>query len=161
MVSHVCVLLVVDLLIVSHACVHRWWTFVIVSHVYVNACVPQVVDLLVVSFDCVLQVVDLLIVSFDCVLQVVDLLIMSYDCVLQVVDFVMVCNGHLHEPNMPKLKGLNTFKGRVLHTHDYKDFRGFEGKRILVLGIGNSGADVACELSRHAKHVSDLAVFND
>ena len=124
-------------------------------------CVLQVVDLLVASFDCVLQVVDLLIVSFDCVLQVVDLLIMSYDCVLQVVDFVMVCNGHLHEPNMPKLKGLNTFKGRVLHTHDYKDFRGFEGKRILVLGIGNSGADVACELSRHAKHVSDLAVFND
>ena len=124
-------------------------------------CVLQVVDLLIVSCDCVLQVVDFMIVSYDCVTLVVDLLVVSYDCVLQVVDFVMVCNGHLHEPNMPKLKGLKTFKGRVLHTHDYKDFRGFEGKRILVLGIGNSGADVACELSRHAKHVSGLAVIND
>ncbi|XP_061174812.1 flavin-containing monooxygenase 5-like [Saccostrea echinata] len=69
------------------------------------------------------------------------------------VNFVMVCNGHLHEPNIPKFKGLEKFKGRVLHTHDYKDFRGFEGKRILMIGIGNSAADVACDLSRHAEHV--------
>ena len=74
----------------------------------------------------------------------------------KVVDFVMVCNGHLHEANLPQLKGLASFTGRVLHTHDYKDFRGFEGKKVLVVGIGNSGADVACELSRHAKHVSTI-----
>ncbi|XP_062595036.1 flavin-containing monooxygenase 5-like [Saccostrea cucullata] len=69
------------------------------------------------------------------------------------VNFVMVCNGHLHEPNIPKFQGLEKFKGRVLHTHDYKDFHGYEGKRILIIGIGNSAADVACELSRHAEHV--------
>ena len=71
-------------------------------------------------------------------------------------DFVLVCNGHLTEPNKPRVPGLEKFKGRVLHTHDYKDFRGFEDKRILVIGIGNSAADVACELSRHASHVSIL-----
>ena len=71
-------------------------------------------------------------------------------------DFAMICNGHLHEPNIPHFKGLDKFKGRVLHTHDYRDFRGYEGKKILVVGIGNSAADVACELSRHAEHVSSL-----
>lgn len=80
----------------------------------------------------------------------------SHQIRTETVDFVMVCNGHLHEPNIPKFPGLDTFKGRVLHTHDYKDFQGFEGKRILVVGIGNSGADVACELSRHAEHVSKI-----
>ncbi|XP_069133491.1 dimethylaniline monooxygenase [N-oxide-forming] 2-like [Argopecten irradians] len=68
-------------------------------------------------------------------------------------NFVIVCNGHLHVPNVPTFPGLKKFKGKVMHTHDYKDFRGFEGKRILVMGIGNSGSDVACELSRHAEHV--------
>lgn len=72
----------------------------------------------------------------------------------ELFEFVMVCNGHLHEPSKPTFKGLEKFKGSVLHTHDYKDFRGFEGKRILIIGIGNSAADVACELSRHAEHVS-------
>ena len=70
---------------------------------------------------------------------------------------MLVCNGHLTEPNKPKIPGLEKFKGRVLHTHDYKDFRGFEDKRVLVVGIGNSAADVACELSRHASHVSKLS----
>ena len=69
-------------------------------------------------------------------------------------DFVLVCNGHYTEPNKPKVPGLETFKGKVLHTHDYKDFRGFEDKKVLVVGIGNSASDVACELSRHASHVS-------
>ena len=69
-------------------------------------------------------------------------------------DFVLVCNGHYYEPKVPKFPGIETFQGKVLHTHDYKDFRGFENKRILVIGLGNSAADVASELSHHASHVS-------
>ncbi|KAK3594327.1 hypothetical protein CHS0354_024263 [Potamilus streckersoni] len=71
----------------------------------------------------------------------------------EVFDFVMVCNGHLHEPIKPDFPSLKDFKGQVIHTRDFKDFKGYENKRILVVGIGNSAADVACELSRHAKHV--------
>ena len=76
-------------------------------------------------------------------------------------DFVLVCNGHYYEPKMPTFPGIETFKGTILHTHDYKDFRGFENKRILVIGIGNSAADVACELSHHASHVSRCARLRD
>jgi dimethylaniline monooxygenase (N-oxide forming) len=70
------------------------------------------------------------------------------------VNFVLACHGHLNEPNIPKFQGLEKFKGKVIHTHDYKDFYGYEGKRILLIGNGNSGVDVASELSLHAKHVS-------
>lgn len=79
--------------------------------------------------------------------------VVSGKCSSEMFDFVMVCNGHLHEPNMPTFPGLDRFKGKVMHTHDFKTFHGYEGKRILVVGIGNSGADVATELSRHAEHV--------
>ncbi|XP_061177253.1 dimethylaniline monooxygenase [N-oxide-forming] 2-like [Saccostrea echinata] len=68
------------------------------------------------------------------------------------MNFVLACNGHLHEPNIPKFLGLERFKGKVIHTHDYKDFYGYEGKRILLIGNGNSGMDVASELSLHAGH---------
>ena len=68
-------------------------------------------------------------------------------------DFILACNGHLTEPNIPSVPGLETFKGKVLHSHDYRDFRGFEKKRLLVVGNGSSATDVACELSQHASQV--------
>ena len=49
--------------------------------------------------------------------------------------------------------GLDSFKGKVVHTHDYRDHVGYEDKRVVVVGIGNSGGDVAVELSRIAKQV--------
>ena len=76
-------------------------------------------------------------------------------------DFVLVCNGHYYEPKIPIFPGIEAFKGTIVHTHDYKDFRGFENKRILVIGIGNSAADVACELSHHARHVSRCVRLRD
>ena len=36
----------------------------------------------------------------------------------------------------------------AVHSHDYKNFEGFEGKRVLVLGIGNSACDIAVETSK-------------
>jgi len=66
---------------------------------------------------------------------------------------VMVCNGHHSHPNMPTYSGLSQFQGRVMHSHSYKDFRGFEDKKILVVGIGNSGGDIAVELSRVSSKV--------
>ncbi|XP_005102594.1 flavin-containing monooxygenase 5-like, partial [Aplysia californica] len=67
--------------------------------------------------------------------------------------FLLACHGHLHLPSTPKFPGLDDFGGEVIHTHEYKDFRGYEDKTVLVIGIGNSATDVTCELSRHAKHV--------
>ncbi|XP_045199208.2 flavin-containing monooxygenase 5-like [Mercenaria mercenaria] len=68
-------------------------------------------------------------------------------------DAVLVCTGHHAEKNMPNFRGLELFKGKVTHTHDYKDYHGYEDKRVLIIGIGNSGGDVATELSRISAQV--------
>ncbi|VDN57535.1 unnamed protein product [Dracunculus medinensis] len=69
-------------------------------------------------------------------------------------DGIMLCTGHHTEPYFPPpFPGQGTFKGKILHSHDYKDPTGMEEKRVVVVGIGNSGSDVAVDLSKTAKKV--------
>lgn len=66
----------------------------------------------------------------------------------------MLCSGHHATPNIPKpYPGQETFKGRIIHSHDYKTYQGYEEKNVVVVGIGNSGGDCAVELSRVSKQV--------
>uniref|UniRef100_A0A8R1EEP5 Flavin-containing monooxygenase n=1 Tax=Caenorhabditis japonica TaxID=281687 RepID=A0A8R1EEP5_CAEJA len=69
-------------------------------------------------------------------------------------DGVMLCSGHHALPHIPKAwPGQEKFKGRIVHSHDYKDYKGYEDRVVVVVGIGNSGADCAVELSRISKQV--------
>ena len=61
---------------------------------------------------------------------------------------VLVASGHHWLPRVPELPG--TFAGRVLHTHDYRTPEGFAGQRVLIVGMGNSACDIACDLARIA-----------
>ncbi|WP_375475808.1 NAD(P)-binding domain-containing protein [uncultured Jatrophihabitans sp.] len=63
---------------------------------------------------------------------------------------VLVANGHHWDPRWPEpaFPGAETFTGEQVHSHHYKTFDGYEGKRVLVLGIGNSACDIAVETSR-------------
>ena len=70
-----------------------------------------------------------------------------------VFDAVMVCTGHHAEKHVPEFPGLSDFKGKVIHSHDYRNPAGFEGKRVVIIGIGNSGGDMSTELSRIASQV--------
>jgi Flavin-binding monooxygenase-like len=63
-------------------------------------------------------------------------------------DYVMVCNGHHWNPRYPQYPG--RFSGEILHSHYYKKAAPFASKRVLVVGAGNSGCDVAVEVSRVA-----------
>jgi len=67
----------------------------------------------------------------------------------EIFDAVLVCTGHHAEKKVPKFEGQEEFQGKVIHSHDYKKPTGFEDKRAVVVGIGNSGVDVAVEISRH------------
>lgn len=60
---------------------------------------------------------------------------------------VMVCTGHHVTPSWASFPGQERFRGQILHTHSYKKPAEFVGKRVVVVGIGNSGGDVAVELS--------------
>lgn len=71
----------------------------------------------------------------------------------QIFDAVMSCTGHHAGKQIANFPGQENFKGKIVHTHDYKDHRGYEDKRVVVIGIGNSGGDVAVELSRIASQV--------
>uniref|UniRef100_A0A673K5T6 Flavin-containing monooxygenase n=1 Tax=Sinocyclocheilus rhinocerous TaxID=307959 RepID=A0A673K5T6_9TELE len=73
----------------------------------------------------------------------------------QVFEAVMVCTGHHCHPHLPlqDFPGINTFKGKFFHSRDYKNPEEWRGKRVVVIGIGNSGGDIAVELSRMAKQV--------
>lgn len=51
--------------------------------------------------------------------------------------------------------GLDQFQGHYLHSQEYKGPEAFKGKRVLVIGLGNSGCDIAVELSRLATQVND------
>lgn len=68
-------------------------------------------------------------------------------------DGVMVANGHHAYPFLPEFEGREKFQGRVIHSHSYKDDAAFRDRRALVVGIGNSGGDIAVELSRAASQV--------
>ncbi|NWR74641.1 FMO4 monooxygenase, partial [Centropus unirufus] len=75
---------------------------------------------------------------------------------LHVFDAVMVCTGHYQEPYLPLafFPGIDSrFKGRYLHSQEYKDVEAFRGKRVLVVGIGNTGGDLSVELSHVAAKV--------
>ncbi|VDI63059.1 dimethylaniline monooxygenase (N-oxide forming) [Mytilus galloprovincialis] len=70
-----------------------------------------------------------------------------------IFDAVLVCTGRNSEKYVPNFQGLPNFKGEVVHSHDYRMPTGYEGKRILVIGIGNSGSEIAVELSEVASQV--------
>ncbi|KAK3542649.1 hypothetical protein QTP86_031473, partial [Hemibagrus guttatus] len=72
-----------------------------------------------------------------------------------VFDAVFVCTGHHCHPHLPlkDFPGINTFKGKYFHSRDYKTPDEWRNKRVVVVGIGNSGGDIAVELSRVTKQV--------
>ncbi|MCX7117634.1 MAG: NAD(P)-binding domain-containing protein [Legionellales bacterium] len=63
-------------------------------------------------------------------------------------DELLVANGHHWDPLLPSYPG--EFNGIQLHSHDYKKSAPFQDQRVLVVGGGNSGCDIAVEVSRVA-----------
>ncbi|HQR26979.1 MAG TPA: NAD(P)-binding domain-containing protein [Nocardioides sp.] len=68
-------------------------------------------------------------------------------------DHVLVANGHHWDPRWPEppFPGSDTFPGTQLHAHHYRTPDVLTGKRVVVLGIGNSATDIAVESSRVAR----------
>jgi amino acid transporter len=64
---------------------------------------------------------------------------------------IVCANGVTWHPNMPTYPGLDEFKGEVLHTVQYRSPASLAGKRVLIVGAGNSGVDIACDAARGAK----------
>jgi cation diffusion facilitator CzcD-associated flavoprotein CzcO len=65
---------------------------------------------------------------------------------------VVVASGHHWDPAMPNFDG--SFDGRVMHARQYKVPEPFADAHVIVVGLGNTGADIASELTSHAASVT-------
>lgn len=64
---------------------------------------------------------------------------------------VVVANGHHSTPKVPAFSG--EFTGETFHAHSYHEPSVFAGKDVVVIGVGNSGMDIACDAAKVAHRV--------
>lgn len=62
---------------------------------------------------------------------------------------VIIATGVNRVPNIPSWKGQEQFGGTILHAKAYKNASPFKGKKVLVVGMGNTGAELALDLSEN------------
>ena len=60
-------------------------------------------------------------------------------------DHVIIATGHFSTPNVPEFPGFETFNGRVLHAHDFRDAMEFKDKDILIIGTSYSAEDIGSQ----------------
>ncbi|WP_416985982.1 amino acid permease [Streptomyces sp. T028] len=65
-------------------------------------------------------------------------------------DGLICCPGVTWHPNEVQLPDQEVFEGTVRHSVTFRDGLEFRGKRVLIVGAGNSGVDIACDAARHA-----------
>ncbi|WP_341937629.1 NAD(P)-binding domain-containing protein [Marinimicrobium sp. C2-29] len=69
-------------------------------------------------------------------------------------DNVSICTGTHQTPKPISLPGLEGFKGDVRHVSQYKGPEDFKDKKVVIAGLGESGADIAYELSKFSEKVT-------
>ncbi|KAL6414436.1 FAD/NAD(P)-binding domain-containing protein [Ilyonectria robusta] len=67
---------------------------------------------------------------------------------------VVIATGPHHEPVMPTIQGARLFSGRIIHSKAFKRPDSFVGENVVILGLGNTGNDVAEELVGKAASVA-------
>jgi cation diffusion facilitator CzcD-associated flavoprotein CzcO len=63
--------------------------------------------------------------------------------------FVVIATGANRTPNRPHFANEAAFRGRILHSREYRNAAPFAGQRVLVVGMGNTGAEIALDLAEH------------
>ena len=69
---------------------------------------------------------------------------------------VVIATGNARVPNVPRWPDQDLFTGSVQHSSQYKNGKHLVGKRVLVIGFGNSGGEIAIDLTEHGATV-DIA----
>ena len=70
---------------------------------------------------------------------------------------VIVATGYNAVPQVPQWSGQECFHGRLVHSSEYRNGAGFRGQDVLVVGLGNSGGEIAIDLCEYGARVA-LAV---
>jgi len=72
--------------------------------------------------------------------------------------FLVLATGYNAAPHRPALAGQDAFRGTILHSADYRSGAAFAGKRVLVVGIGNTGGEIAIDLVEAGAAAVDVCV---
>ncbi len=62
---------------------------------------------------------------------------------------VVIATGLARVPRMPTWPGWDSYRGELLHSGAYRNGARWKGRRVLVIGIGNSGGEIAVDLMEH------------
>ncbi|KAL2243061.1 flavin-containing monooxygenase FMO GS-OX-like 9 [Sesamum indicum] len=71
----------------------------------------------------------------------------------EVYDAVVVATGHYSQPRLPRIKGMDTWKRRQMHSHIYRVPDPFKNEVVVVVGNSLSGQDISIELVNVAKEI--------
>lgn len=71
---------------------------------------------------------------------------------------LVVAIGYLHTPELPQWPGLQSWTGRLIHSAEYRNAEPFRGQDVLVVGPGNSGAEIATDLAEGGASSVRLAI---
>lgn len=71
-------------------------------------------------------------------------------------DALAVCSGPFQLPYLPELPGREHFHGQILHADSYRNAEDFRGRRVVCIGLGETGADIVHEVSRVARECTLL-----
>ncbi|XP_054804083.1 probable indole-3-pyruvate monooxygenase YUCCA8 [Prosopis cineraria] len=71
--------------------------------------------------------------------------------------WLVVATGENAERFTPDIEGLGEFKGEIVHACEYKSGESFRGKKVLVVGCGNSGMELSLDLCNHSASPSMVA----
>jgi dimethylaniline monooxygenase (N-oxide forming) len=72
-------------------------------------------------------------------------------------DALLVANGHHWHPRWPEPSIPGSFDGEQIHAHEYKEPSQLAGRRVVVVGMGNSAMDIAVDASYHALSTTLIA----
>lgn len=69
-------------------------------------------------------------------------------------DAVVLATGANNRPNEPRYSGQESYRGRITHSRSYREPSPFLGQRVLVVGMGNTGAEIALDLAQQGVDVT-------
>jgi indole-3-pyruvate monooxygenase len=67
---------------------------------------------------------------------------------------VVIASGFNTVPCMPRWTGQESYRGRILHSSEYRNGEPFRGRNVLVVGFGNSAGEIAVDLHEHGARVA-------
>ena len=74
----------------------------------------------------------------------------------EIFKYVIIATGIFNKPYIPKISGLNTFKGRILHSNEYKESNSFVDQNVMIVGGSFSSTDISADLVGKVKQVVNI-----